>query len=283
MKALPRGALFDVPMSRLAAWSARLAWFSLAVIVLSIIILRGGFLEIQPALATFAAALVFAALAILLAFAAFVVIWRQGLAGLGRAVFGLVLGVLLLAYPGYFAYLATKLPAINDITTDTTNPPRFDVLARLRPRGTNTYPGARVAALQDKYYPDIGPLEYDASAQFAYRIALGVVTKRKWHIVDALPPTSQRPGEIEAVARTLIMGFRDDVVVRVSASGNGARIDVRSASRYGTTDFGTNAKRVTALLTDIDDAMSDALSAPVRPEPKEKVPPQKKPPPKRTR
>ena len=55
------------------------------------------------------------------------------------------------------------------------------------------------------------------------------------------------------------MGFRDDVVVRVSAAGAGARIDVRSASRYGTHDFGANARRVVALLSDIDDAMGDAL------------------------
>jgi uncharacterized protein (DUF1499 family) len=281
-----RGPLFDVPMSKLAAWSARLAWFSLVVVILSILIVRGGFLEIEPALATFGAALIFAALAILLAFAAFVVIWRQGLGGLGRAVLGLALGTVLLAYPGYLAYRGSKLPAINDITTDPTNPPRFDVLARLRPRGSNAYPGPRVAALQAKYYPDIDALEYDAPAPLAYQVALKVVTKRKWHIVDALPPTPRRPGEIEAVARTLIMGFRDDVVVRVSASSDGgARIDVRSASRYGTRDFGANAKRVTALLSDIDDAMTDALAAPARPEPekKEKLAPKKKPPPKKKR
>lgn len=285
MRAVTRGPVFDLPMSKFATWSARLGWFSFVVVMLSIVIVRGGFLEIEPALATFAAALVFAGLAILLAFAAFVTIWRQGLAGLGRAVLGLTLGVLLLAYPGYLAYRATKLPMINDITTDPVNPPRFDVLARLRPRGTSTYPGARVAALQVKAYPDIDGLEYDAPLPLAYRVVLDVVTKRKWHIVDAQPPTAQRAGEIEAVARTLIMGFRDDVAVRISNVANGARIDVRSASRYGPTDFGTNARRVAALLSDIDEAMTDALAAPSRPEPKEeeKPPPKKRPPPKRKR
>lgn len=280
-----RGPVFDLPVSKLATWSARLAWFALAVVALSIIIVRGGFLEIEPALATLAAALVFAGLAILLAFAAFVSIWRQGFAGLGRAVLGLGLGLLLLAYPGYLAYRATKLPMITDITTDPTNPPRFDVLARLRPRGSSDYPGARVAALQAKAYPEIEGLDYDAPAQLAYRVALDVVTKRKWHIVDAKPPTAQRPGVIEAVARTLIMGFRDDVVVRVSTVDGSAHIDVRSASRYGSTDFGTNARRVASLLNDIDDAMTDALAAPTRPEPnEEKPPPKKRPsPPKRRR
>jgi len=276
---MTRGPFFDVPVSRLATWSSRFAWFAIAVAILSIIIVRSGFLEIVPALATFAAALIFAGLAILLSFAAFVVIWRQGFAGIGRAVGGLLLGLLLLAYPGYLAYRASKLPAITDVTTDTANPPRFEVLARLRPRGSSDYPGARAANLQHAAYPDIDTLQSEAPAATAYKVALAVVTKRKWHIVDTLPPSPRRSGTIEAVARTLIMGFRDDVVVRVSAAGNGARIDVRSASRYGTHDFGTNARRVTSLLAEIDDAMNAATAAPPPPEPKEKEPPKKKPPP----
>jgi Protein of unknown function (DUF1499) len=282
MRSVTRGPVFDAAVSRLAAWSARLAWFSLAVAVLSIIIVRTGFLEMGPALATFAAALIFAALAILLALASFVTIWRQGLGGIGRAVGALFLGLLLLAYPGYLAYRGSKLPPINDITTDTANPPRFGELARLRPRGSNEYPGARAAALQHAAYPDVEALQYEAPAALAYKVALAVVTKRKWHILDTAPPAPGRPGEIEAVARTLIMGFRDDVVVRVSAAGAGSRIDVRSASRYGTGDFGTNARRVVALLSDIDDAMSDAMAAPPRPEPKQKEPPKKRPAPKRS-
>ncbi len=275
MRGMARGPVFDVPMSRLATWSGRLAWFALAVAVFSIIIVRSGLLEIVPALATFAAALIFAGLAILLAFGGFVVIWQQGLAGLGRAVTGLLLGLALLAYPGYLAYRASKLPQITDITTDPGNPPRFDVLARLRPRGSSAYPGAQAAALQRQAYPDLDPLDYDAPSVTAYRVALAVVTKRHWHIVDAVPPATQRDGVIEAVARTLIMGFRDDVVVRVRAVGRGSRIDVRSASRYGSHDFGTNAKRVAALLGDIDDAMSDAMTRPPPPEPKNE--PKKKP------
>ena len=234
-------------------------------------------LEIVPALATFAAALIFAGLAILFAFGGFVVIWRQGLGGIGRAVGGLMLGLALLAYPGYLTYRASKLPAINDITTDAANPPRFSVLARLRPRGSSDYPGARVAALQHAAYPDIEPLQFDAPAATAYKVALAVITKRKWHIVDTHAPAPGRAGTIEAVARTPIMGFRDDVVVRVRADGDGARIDVRSSSRYGTFDFGTNARRVTSLLAEIDDSMNAAMNAPPPPEPKKKEPPKKKP------
>ena len=84
----------------------------------------------------------------------------------------------------------------------------------------------------------------------------------------------RRDAIIEATARTPIMGFRDDVVIRVSATADGARVDMRSASRYGLYDFGANATRVRSLLEDLDDAVG-AAPAP-RPEPVKKPPPPKR-------
>lgn len=264
-----RPSFDNEPVSKLAAWSGRLGVFALAVAALSVIILRSGLLEIVPALATFAAALIFAGLAILLAFAGFIVIWRQGLSGLGYALLGLLLGLLLLAYPSYLGYRATKLPAITDITTDPANPPRFDVLARLRPRGRTEYPGAATAERQRAAYSDIVPLQLAVPPKAAYDIALALATKRKWLLVDSRPPAGRRDGVIEAVTRTPIMGFRDDVVIRVSPLRDGARVDLRSASRYGTHDFGANAARLRSLLEDIDDA-AGAAPEPTRPEPEKK-------------
>jgi uncharacterized protein (DUF1499 family) len=269
----------DEPVSRLAAWSRRLALFSLAVAALSIVIVRSGLLEIEPALATFAAALAFAALAVLLSFLAFIVIWRQGLSGLGSAILGLLLGLLLLAYPSYLGYRASKLPAISDITTDPANPPRFDVLARQRPPGRNDYPGGAVAQAQRAAYPDITPLQESVAPKQVYDLTLALVNKRKWRVADARPPAGRRDAVIEATARTPIMGFRDDVVIRISADADGARVDVRSASRYGLSDLGANAARVRSLLEDIDDAVGSAPEP--RPEPAKKVQPPKRAPAKR--
>jgi hypothetical protein len=270
--------LSEEPMSRLAAWSRRLALFALAVAALSILIVRSNLLEIGPALATFAAALVFAALAILLAFPAFVAIWRQGKTGLGAALSGLLLGALLLAYPSYLAYRASKLPPISDISTDADDPPRFDALARARPADRIAYPGAAAAQAQRAAYPDVGPLQVSTPVKLTYDAALALVNKRKWRVADARPPAgNRRDAVIEATARTPIMGFRDDVVIRVSPTSEGARVDVRSASRYGVYDFGANAARIRSLLEDIDDAMGAAPAPP--PEP---VPAKKPPPPKRT-
>jgi uncharacterized protein (DUF1499 family) len=89
-------------------------------------------------------------------------------------------------------------------------------------------------------------------------------------VVDARPPAAgRRDAVIEAVARTPIMGFRDDVVIRVTATREGARIDMRSASRYAWHDFGTNASRIRSLLEDID----DSVGATPEPRPEQKSQP----------
>ncbi|GIK80077.1 MAG: hypothetical protein BroJett024_11820 [Alphaproteobacteria bacterium] len=251
----------EQPMSRLALWSRRVAVFALPVVLLTIVIVRAGFFEIVAALAIFGGALFLAVVAIVLAVGAFVVIWREGYRGTGVALTAVLISLAVLAYPVYLGIKGYRLPPISDITTDPIDPPRFEVIARLRPRDANpiAYAGLHAAELQRAAYPDVDALAVTVSPQQAYEAALAVVTKWKWSIVDARPPQpGRRDGRIEAVARTLIMGFRDDVVVRVRPDDDGARIDVRSASRYGKRgDFGTNASRVAALTKAIDELIAE--------------------------
>ena len=268
------------PTSRLAIWARRMAGFAFLATFLAVIIVRSGLLENRPALATFAGALATAVVALLLALSAFVVIWMEGLAGIGAAVTAMLVSLALLAYPAYLGIRAYRLPWIYDITTDPIDPPRYEALARLRVRDANptTYAGLYAADQQRSAYPDVGPLGTNATAQAAYDAALAVVNKRRWRVVDARPPQAgRREGRIEAVARTPIMGFRDDVVIRVRAETDGARIDARSSSRYGAFDFGTNAARVRGLMNDIEDAIR--AQRPERPpaqQPEKKSTPSKK-------
>jgi len=247
----------EQPTSRLAVWARRTALFSLIATILAIIIVRSGLLEFRPALATVGGALAFSAIALLLAFAAFVVIWREGLIGIGYSLTAIGIAIGLLAYPSYVAVASYRLPWIYDITTDPIDPPRFEALARIRPRDANPviYAGLSAAEQQRNAYPEIETLEQEATAQASYDAALAVVTKRKWNIVARRPPERGREGRIEAVARTPIMGLREDVVIRVRSEGRGSRVDARSSSRYGSFDFGTNAARVRNLIDDIDDAV----------------------------
>jgi uncharacterized protein (DUF1499 family) len=253
---MARRRISEQPTSRLAVWSRRVALFSLAATVIALIVVRSGALEIVPALSTLAGALVLAILAILLAFGAAISIWKDGVRGIGEAATGLLIGLALIAYPLYLGTKAYKLPAIYDITTDPIDPPRFEAIARLRPRDANpvTYAGLYTAEQQRVAYSDIEPDLTTSTPQEAYDAVLKVIAKRKWHVVDARPPQASAPRDalIEAIARTPLLGFRDDVVVRVRATQEGARIDVRSASRYGRHDLGANAARVRALIDDVD-------------------------------
>jgi uncharacterized protein (DUF1499 family) len=255
----------DEPISKLAIWARRMALFSLVAVVVSVIIVRLEWLDLGPAMTTFVMALAPSLVALALAAAALVVIWTDGLRGLGRAFAAVVIAVALLGYPAYLAYRAYKLPWLYDITTDPIDPPRYEALARLRPRDANptTYAGLYAAEQQRAAYPDIEPLDEDASPEVAFKAALAVITKRKWIIIDRRPPQPpRREGHIEAVARTLILGLRDDVVVRVKGLPDGSRIDVRSSSRFGSFDFGSNAARIRKLLEDIDDAVGNEKPEP---------------------
>ncbi len=254
--AISRLRPLEMPRSRLAIWAGRLAVFALTVAALAIVIERSDLLEAGPVLVTFAASLALAALAILLALASFISLWNHGGPGFMQAATAVLIGLALLAYPGNLAYKAHRLPAITDITTDPADPPHFEVVARLRPADRVLYPGLAAAALQRAAWPDVEPLDLDVSAKAAFDTTMAVVTKRRWRIVDSRPPAPGRDGHIEAIARTPFMGFRDDVTIRIRSTRDGARIDVRSASRFGGVDFGANAERVMALLDDIDEAAS---------------------------
>jgi hypothetical protein len=252
------------PTSKLALWARRIAGFAFAATFLAIIIVRSGVLEIKPAIATFGGALAIAVIALLVALAAFVVIWMEGLAGMRAALAAMAISLFLLAYPAYLGLRAYRLPWIYDITTDPIDPPRYEALARARPRDANpvTYAGLYAAEQQRIAYPDIGPLGTNATPQAAYRAALTVMNKHKdsflapyWRVIEAREPMGRRDGRIEAVAYSSLMGFRDDVVVRVREDPDGARIDARSSSRYGSFDFGTNAARIRRLMNDIEDAI----------------------------
>ena len=257
------------PVSGLASWARNLAVFSVVAVLVSIIIVRFGFLEMKPALATFFGALGLAGLSILVGLAAFVAIWQNGSRGMSRILLALLIDAVILAYPAYLGLQYRKLPAIHDITTDPIDPPRFEALARLRAGdGANTavYAGLYSAEQQRSAYPDIETVELEVPVQRAYELTLQIVTKRKWLVIDERPPQPpRRIGRIEAVARTPIMGFREDVSIRITADGDDdSRVDIRSSSRYFESDLGSNAARITKLIDDLNTAAENAASKPVK-------------------
>ncbi len=238
-----------------ARWTSRIALFSVGLLVIAMLLHRLLSLPTTIAINLAAVAFVGAAVSILLAIAAAVGVWRTGRPGTSRIVFGTVVSLGLLGWPLVFLPSYERLPKINDVTTDAANPPPFVALARLRGPGANTplYPRDKFASLQHAAYPDIKPIDINRSADEAYELAADAIRRLKMEIVSQEPPDLEagRPGMLEAVDRTLILGFYDDVAIRVSGDDERARIDVRSASRFGRHDLGRNAERVRQVLKEI--------------------------------
>ncbi|MDQ3270069.1 MAG: DUF1499 domain-containing protein [Pseudomonadota bacterium] len=166
--------------------------------------------------------------------------------GLPSLLFALGLGLLVAYVPWQGLRKATSLPPIHDITTDTTRPPEFVAVLPLRADAPNStrYAGAEIARAQAEAYPDIRPHTLPVPTAVAFDRAVGTARDMGWEIVAADPAQ----GRIEATDTTFWFGFKDDVVVRVSASGEGSRIDVRSVSRVGKSDVGANAARIREYL-----------------------------------
>ncbi len=60
---------------------------------------------------------------------------------------------------------------------------------------------------------------------------------------------------IESIASSFVMGFESDIVVRLIDDEDGTLVDMRSSSRWGPHDLGSNADRIIDFLTDLDEAL----------------------------
>ncbi len=149
------------------------------------------------------------------------------------------------AIPIAVVFNASDKPPINDISTDTSNPPAFvSIDAALRgPDASPLEYNPAFAPQQARAYPLVRPLDLPLDAGKAFDVAMAAVDK-DWQIILA----DRAAGRIEAVERSLWWGYRDDIVIRLTATGTGTRVDVRSKSRVGESDLGANARRIAAYL-----------------------------------
>lgn len=167
--------------------------------------------------------------------------------GLYRAILGLVIAAPIIVIPLLWKQTAGEVPRIHDISTDTENPPRFVAVVPLRKDAPNSldYGGMAIAELQQEAYPDIKPLTVNSAPSEVFDAALSTARSMGWEIVAAEKDNNR----IEATDTTFWYGFKDDVVIRISPSNGGSKVDIRSVSRVGKSDVGTNAERIRSFMT----------------------------------
>ncbi|WP_323843847.1 DUF1499 domain-containing protein [Microbulbifer magnicolonia] len=234
-------------------WLLRAQWLLLAAIFLAGLALRLELVHFRPVFQVFKyaglAALAVALISIL------VFIWglvKRHPQSRHNALWAVVLGLLPVALPLITVGKSNfDVPKIHDISTDLQSPPEYQAVLSLRREGDNSpkYAGEEVAKLQREadIYADIQPLQLEMPVARATEVAAAVAEDLGWRVV-ALEP---KRGHLEAVDRTPLLGFSDDVVVRVQAENGGSRVDIRSSSRVGISDLGANAKRIRSFLSEL--------------------------------
>ncbi len=243
------------PPSFLAMWTSRIAIFAAMAAVVTAGLHRLSLLQTPVALTIAYILIVAAALAFVMALVAGLDIWVTGRPGAARVFCGAIVALGILAVPAGVWVISLRHPEINDITTDFTEPPEFAEAKDERGPSANPvdYPGETLAALQGKYYPDLKSLVIPRTTEEAFELVLQALSKLKLKTTLEVPPEDEddAPGFIELSEHTQILGLVDDVIIRVLGEDKTARIDVRSASRYGSNDFGRNAEHVRAILKEV--------------------------------
>ena len=250
-------ARYSVKEAREATWARRVALFFVQLMILTVLLHRFASLTTPSAMNLMAVSIGGLFLAIGIAIFAIVRIWFGGQTGAGQAFAAIFIACLGLAAPLYFLSHAVTLPQLNDVETTPDEPLDFKMLNTVRPADANPVvePDEAAIELQDEGYPDIGPMSLERSAPEVFSLVHEAVERLGWTIVLNETPGETSAGRIEATDRTLVMGFTDDVVVRVKGDDAHAIIDVRSVSRYGMHDLGANAARIRKLFEEVTAAL----------------------------
>lgn len=250
-----RHAVLQDPISRAAVWSGRIAWFAVLVAAIGVLLARTGRIDPLQGFSVLAAAVAVALIAIGVAAWGLSAIWREGFLGARRAFLAIALCGALLAAPAYALLKWATLPAISDVSTDLIDPPAFSrSRASLQERGgVRGQPDIDARAKQRAAYGGVAPLTLERSPEQAFALARDAARALGWRIIEANPPGARTGlATIEAVDLSLLLRFPDDITIRVRPLANGSRVDVRSASRYGSHDLGANARRVLRFLEELN-------------------------------
>ena len=144
----------------------------------------------------------------------------------------------------YLVAVKILAPMINDISSDTEDPPEFS-------QGQRGELPQRFRRAIQQHYPKLAPLELAVSATRAHELALELVERVPTWTVVAVDSARLF---IEGIAQTRILRFVDDWVIRVRARGDGSVVDMRSSSRLGRGDFGANAERIALFLAKLSES-----------------------------
>jgi uncharacterized protein (DUF1499 family) len=168
-------------------------------------------------------------------------------AGFNNARGGLALGALITVVFLMLALPSRGVPRINDITTDTQNPPKFvQAMSEADNAGRDmNYPGESFATQQASGYPQLTPLRLPEAPAAVYE---RVVQKSREMPQWTITRTDAAAFAVEGFATSALFRFKDDFIIEVRPDGTGSAVHMRSKSRVGRGDVGANAARIEAFF-----------------------------------
>lgn len=229
-----------------ALWSRRFGSLALPVAILPVFMHRERLITSSEFVTIELVALGLAVLAVLLALIGFVRLWFTGDRGWGKAVAGLVFGLICLAPFGWYGYQAWRYPDLGDASTDFIQP--LALVGAPVPAPVASTARETFASL----YPNAKNRTYPIEATEMHAIVARLVEERGWQVLSALAPTdAAATGTINAIAMSLL-GFRDEVALRIEGNASGATVDMRSVAFASVADFGENGHRIEDFLAGVD-------------------------------
>ena len=254
---------FKQKTSRLAVWALWLSRIAIPVAILSFLLMRFGGLHPSIAVICFGAAIALAVMSMLLSVAAFPGIWFEGYIG-GRRLWGTFLRSLVIVIPTVtLAYFYYAIPAFSDLTTNPVDPPPFQAVLDLRAPGDNDLAPVSLSEREQQTlaYPDLSSLELDHPASIVYLLVMDVLKDQHWEVVAKTDlPQAVQSSTIEAHARSLFTGFDYVLSARIRPDGeDNSILDLRSASLWGTHDFGANANYIKAFIKGLDEKLTGGV------------------------
>ncbi|MEO8601464.1 MAG: DUF1499 domain-containing protein [bacterium] len=161
---------------------------------------------------------------------------------------GMLPAIVVILAVGIASGARQNLPRINDITTDTANPPLFVNAQSLADNIDRdmAYPGAEFAEQQKAGYPDLGPTTLALPPDEAFKqVAAAARSMDGWNITreDAAARA------VEGYDTSQLFRFKDDFVIEVRPVDGQSVVQMRSKSRVGKGDVGANAQRIRLFFT----------------------------------
>lgn len=253
---------FERQISHAAIWSRRVGYFAVVLLLSGWIAHRFFNLSTPVAsrVALFAASLALVAAG--LSLKGFNSLWNDGDKGGIRSATGMAAAWCVLLPVGWFAWLHLTLPAIHDVSTDLADPPSFSIAARSADPLANPLGQMPAASVEEVplRYPDVVARRLGEPLANVDIVLRELFAKRGWPVLSVIgTPGESTEVTYETTTRSLVIGFSHAISVRLTDEGETTFVDMRSALRTGSHDYGANARIIESFLDELDLAVATAV------------------------